>query len=142
SGRTLSAGHEKGASPSAGTGACSADLPRADCGARRPQPFPPARLRTARAHLELLGRRLLPVPARRGEGRARTDACAARVALLQSDARAADERRALPPEGTDRVVAQAGARLVPRDVVHLPAAGGRRGNLERPLAVARAVAAH
>src|SRR5262249_59981593 len=67
---------------------------------------------------------------------------AARVALRQGDAAAPDERRTLPAEGAHRALAEAVARLLPRDVADLPRADGRGGNLERPLAVARAVAAH
>src|SRR5215813_9962609 len=106
------------------------------------EPVASPRLRPPRRGIELLGRRLLPDPARRREGRPRVDARAACLALRQGDASAPDSRCALPPNGAHRALAEAVALLLPRDVADLPRTDGRRGDLDRPLALARAVAAH
>src|SRR5262249_56311783 len=90
----------------------------------------------------LLRRRLLPVPARGGEGRAGVDARAPGVAIRQSDAPTAIERRALPSQSAHRVVPEVVARLVSRGGAHLSRADGCGRNLERSFAVVGAVAAH
>ena len=98
------------------------------------------------SHGVVLRRRLLPVPARGREGRCRFDARTGRLAFRQSPtsrALHAGARRAPAARSfRDRALGAAVARVVPRHIAHLPPAGGRGGNLRRPLAAAGALAAH
>ena len=113
------------------------------------QPHAPSRRRPPR-RLALLGRRVLPVPARRGEARRSAPAGAARLALRPGahgrSGRTAgagnrrQERGAAAAPAARPLAAALDARL-PHDLDLLPPADRRRAGRLRALAAARALAA-
>src|SRR5439155_6980542 len=114
--------------------------------ARRAQPDPPDQPRAARRDAELLGLRLLPDPARRGQGRDRAAArppCLARRAgaFGRAGGTAPHRQASAPAPPAADAVDAALPRLLRADVGDLPRPERHRGRRGRPVAAARAVAA-